>query len=557
MKKIFYTLLVLIGSATFLQAQFNWQGVLRDDANSPVINQDVSVQISILRNGGEVFQETHSTTTSDLGIMTLEICNGTNVSGDCSSIDWSDGSYMINVAVDVANGSNYVDYGNSPILMVPMASYAATAGTAENDQVEDADADPTNEIQQLQWDRVKRELSIEGGTDTIRIPTSGGDSDLDPTNEIQMLTKNGGGQIVLLSNGGLVNNGTVNDEIDDADADPNNELQSIALNGTELSISDGNSVDLSGLGGGGSGIWTKSNQDIFYETSTPGNRIQFGPGNFQASMSAGQTYMIDGGSNKYSIESAFRTPNSGKQHAIGSYIQDFPVPDFSQMYMRMDSDTMFDVKVENFTGETRSTMTLAGTFMNQRAFGFQMAMTGGFGSFAQFVGNRLGVRMGILDNNGTAVPFVGIPSANNPNQIVTFLSRTSVSAPLKNFNMEHPEDPNKRIWYACIEGPEAAAYERGTVQLVNGEAFIPFSDHFKLVINPETMTVNLTPNSAESLGLAVVEKTATGIKVKELHKGTGNYTIDWEAKAVRKGYEDYRVIRNATESQSIDTINLD
>ena len=113
--------------------------------------------------------------------------------------------------------------------------------------------------------------------------------------------------------------------------------------------------------------------------------------------------------------------------------------------------------------------------------------------------------------------------------------------------MAHPSKPDKEIWYACIEGPEGAAYTRGTANLVNGEVEVVFPDHFMEVINPQTMTVNLTPLSAESKGLAVVEKTATGFKVKELAQGTGNYGFDWEVKAVRKGLEDYRPVRDKGE----------
>jgi hypothetical protein len=33
--------------------------------------------------------------------------------------------------------------------------------------------------------------------------------------------------------------------------------------------------------------------------------------------------------------------------------------------------------------------------------------------------------------------------------------------------------------------------------------------------------------------------------VRELMKGKGNFSFDWEAKGVRKGYENYQVIRPA------------
>ncbi|MCI4671520.1 MAG: hypothetical protein MRZ79_25480, partial [Bacteroidia bacterium] len=118
---------------------------------------------------------------------------------------------------------------------------------------------------------------------------------------------------------------------------------------------------------------------------------------------------------------------------------------------------------------------------------------------------------------------------------------------IKSFVMPHPTRPGKEIVYACIEGPEVAAYERGTATLVNGEAEILFSEHFELVINPGTLTISTSPWSAKSKGLAVVERTARGFKVKELFSGLGNYQFDWEAKAVRKGHEDFKVIRNKQE----------
>ncbi len=44
--------------------------------------------------------------------------------------------------------------------MVPTASYATVADRAINDEVDDADADPANEIQALEFNAQTRELSI-------------------------------------------------------------------------------------------------------------------------------------------------------------------------------------------------------------------------------------------------------------------------------------------------------------------------------------------------------------------------------------------------------------
>ncbi|MCB0663646.1 MAG: hypothetical protein KDC24_12950, partial [Saprospiraceae bacterium] len=118
-----------------------------------------------------------------------------------------------------------------------------------------------------------------------------------------------------------------------------------------------------------------------------------------------------------------------------------------------------------------------------------------------------------------------------------------VFADLKPFRMDHPEDKDKEIWYVAMEGPEAGAYTRGTTTLENGEAFVPFPEHFSYLATPETMTVILTPLSIDTYGLAVVEKTDKGIRVKELKSGTGNFEFDWEVKCVRKGQENFEVVR--------------
>lgn len=114
----------------------------------------------------------------------------------------------------------------------------------------------------------------------------------------------------------------------------------------------------------------------------------------------------------------------------------------------------------------------------------------------------------------------------------------------KNFCLPHPHQPDKDIWYTCIEGPEAAIYARGTARLVNGQATIELPEHFVVVASDALTTVMLTPLSAESLGLAVVKKGMQSFTVRELHKGTGTYKFDWEIKAVRAGAEDYEVVRS-------------
>lgn len=114
---------------------------------------------------------------------------------------------------------------------------------------------------------------------------------------------------------------------------------------------------------------------------------------------------------------------------------------------------------------------------------------------------------------------------------------------LKNFRVENPMDPQTEIWYASLEGPEAAAYCRGRAMLRDGACVVPLPEHFRSVANLNDLTVQLTPSSPSSLGLACVERGPDGFVVRELNNGRGTYTFDWHVVATRAGYEDYQVVR--------------
>lgn len=145
--------------------------------------------------------------------------------------------------------------------------------------------------------------------------------------------------------------------------------------------------------------------------------------------------------------------------------------------------------------------------------------------------------LGVTDASGAAA---GLARAQ---LLVDADGKGTLIALVKNFRVPNPDKEGTDIVYACVEGPEVAAYARGTAMLVDGQCTIDLPDHFVNVTTDEGMTAHLTPLSADSLGLAVVEKSRKQIVVTELQKGAGNYSFDWEVKSVRAGHEDYQVIR--------------
>lgn len=126
-------------------ASFSYQAVARDASGTAITNQNVSFRISILESstsGTAVYTESHSITTSAIGLANMEIGGGNVLSGNMQTINWGANPHFLRVELDVSGGTNYQLMGVSQLLSVP---YALHANTVANDQVDDADADPSNE----------------------------------------------------------------------------------------------------------------------------------------------------------------------------------------------------------------------------------------------------------------------------------------------------------------------------------------------------------------------------------------------------------------------------
>ena len=123
-------------SSYFVNAQspnkMSFQAVIRDSTGGLVLNQSVGLRMSILQGtitGSSVYIETHSTTTNSSGLISIEIGEGMNTTGNFSSIDWSNGPYYLKREVDPTGGTNYTISGTSEFLSVPYALHAKTAET--------------------------------------------------------------------------------------------------------------------------------------------------------------------------------------------------------------------------------------------------------------------------------------------------------------------------------------------------------------------------------------------------------------------------------------------
>ncbi len=135
MKRIFTIVAAILMTASVwaqTPESMSYQAVVRDASDALVTSTAVGIQISILQGGATgtaVYVETQTPTTNASGLVSLEIGNGTVVSGDFSAIDWSAGPYFIKTETDPTGGTTYSITGTSQLMSVPFALHAKTAET--------------------------------------------------------------------------------------------------------------------------------------------------------------------------------------------------------------------------------------------------------------------------------------------------------------------------------------------------------------------------------------------------------------------------------------------
>lgn len=286
MKKLLLSLvLAILTLAAYSQAPkgINYQGVARDSDGKPIINKNISVHISILKNeaNGEVeYSETHKPQTNQFGLFTLLIGQGTPGTGSFAFISWAVGNKWLQIEIDPEGGSSFQLAGTQQLMSVPYAFYSeysgnssgltAGQGIAINNGVVsntgDGDNNATNELISAATLTADKKLQITdaGGTKVVDLATLAVDN--------QNLTLTG--TSLSISGGNAVNLGSVNTDnqnlalgtpsgtnrtinisngngvtIDVADNDNNatNEIQDLALNTSTniLSLtSDATTVDL-------------------------------------------------------------------------------------------------------------------------------------------------------------------------------------------------------------------------------------------------------------------------------------------------------------------------
>ncbi len=257
MKKILLSLLTIIllsqSGISQTSKSFKYQAIMRNTDGEVMVQQVASVKIGILLNnetGDLIYEEEHEVTTNNFGLFTLNISNGSVNIGTFSEIDWANHSYYLKTEVALGESTDYELLGVAPLLSVPFAMHSETVTNAD-----DADADPANEIQDLQLDGHTLTITKNGSAYEVDLSQYLDNTDTTLTEaEVVDIVSNNGFQLIA----------------NDADTNITNEIQQLSIAGETISLSkNGGNVTIPTKGWGN----PITDQALFAVVNTLGDTV--------------------------------------------------------------------------------------------------------------------------------------------------------------------------------------------------------------------------------------------------------------------------------------------
>jgi len=123
--------LLIIFSTTHAQSPqgIPYQAAARNSSGAVLASTNISVRFTIrdsIATGAITYCETNSVTTSAQGMFSVHVGQGTPVSGTFAGINWGANAKFMQVEMDPAGGSSYIDMGTQQMMSVPYALSSAS-----------------------------------------------------------------------------------------------------------------------------------------------------------------------------------------------------------------------------------------------------------------------------------------------------------------------------------------------------------------------------------------------------------------------------------------------
>jgi hypothetical protein len=216
---LLFTLLFSALTAQNVPQSVNYQSVIRSSNGAVIPNQPVEIKLSILQGsilGTYIYQEVHSTTTSNIGLVNVKLGEGLSSLSSFDLIDWSQEPFFLKVEIDTSMSGSFINLGESEISSVPFSLYAMRSAYTDS-------LSPLA-ISKLPKVSLSGDTLIIGSLDTIPLNLSS--YNLTETEVDSMVSNNG--YLLIEQDSSIIN-----------------ELQNMSLNNNILSLSlTGDSIDL-------------------------------------------------------------------------------------------------------------------------------------------------------------------------------------------------------------------------------------------------------------------------------------------------------------------------
>ncbi len=533
MKKIFTIVAAfMLTMGTFAQApqKMSYQTVIRDAGNTLVASTSVGIQISVLQgsaSGTAVFVETHTPTTNANGLASLEIGNGTPVTGTFAGIDWSAGPYFIKTETDPLGGTAYTISGTSELVSVPYALFSANGTPGPIGPVGPTGAngnDGTNGV-----DGATGANGADGATGAMGlVGATGANGTTGATGAMGLVGATGANG----TTGATGANGTDGATGANGTAGATGAVGATGATGATGAV---------GPTGPGSVAGTINYVSKFTGATALGNsQIQDNGTNVAVNMAPSLLYRFyvynmqltatgDGQSTLY----GYRTRDS--QNDGTGYSQNTS-NDATRGYNFWGDVYTFGVGGWNYNDYNRCGGTFGaevnGTYWGSLGYKSSGSLSYGvYGSAAYASGAGLVPTSASAGIGGGFFGTIGSMSKGsvvgqfNAGELFAAYNMGDVYTSGK--NIELVSTNNSVVPAYSVTSTEAVVYKKGKITLVNGTATVSFDENYSQLLG-ESPIVTITP-VGECNGVYIASVSKTGFVVKELNGGTSNVEINWIA----------------------------
>jgi hypothetical protein len=512
---------------------FSFQAVVRDGDGQLISGKTVTVTLAILKDnpaGTKVYEETFQSLTDAAGVLSLSAGKGTPVSGKFTEIDWSTGTYYVKTSLRLPGDNQVYDMGTLQLLSVPYALYAEKSGSGGGDGGGDV------------W--VKKVTNNNPVVafmlpTSVQNPTTG--KDIVSLGAVENYPEAGGVWVYAngQTKGSMVAGPQSNGNIGTIALYDQNSTMRIGLAadrekgyiGLNSSSGMGTNIEPDGITG------YKNDVASYYLYTTAGgggtlrlydektvNNVALGSG---AANEGGGIWTYNNGNYLVKISALQAAPTHG---GIGVYDE------------KGEKGLLFT----DLNGDGKLMLLGQNGNLNVGIGGADGALNSG-GIWTKNPDGKDLVRITSLDNytsNGAIVIFNAtgekgsfyVTSSGKSRLIVDEIydnSGYSIRSATADYSLQTRSDTGGDPCYVTETGDNQLVV-RGTATLQNGSYTVVLPREAAAKIRENTLTVQVTPLSAASKGLAVVRKEAGLFAVAELMSGTGSYAFDWTLTALRK-----------------------